>query len=67
MKNRLWTNSKKEVNYSFSNSILLNVFRHLIFTASEQSCGKVMFSLMCICHSICPRDGRGGVFPRDHY
>ena len=32
-----------------------NLFISDIITASQRSCGKVMFSVVCVCHSVCPQ------------
>ena len=43
-----------EATLRFSNS---NVFSSCVFTASQRSCGKVMFSVVCVCHSDCLSKG----------
>ena len=42
----------------------LTVLRYVIITARQGSCGKLMFSVVCVCHSICPR-GRGVTITHD--
>ena len=43
-----------EATLRFSNS---NVFSSCVFTARQRSCGKVMFSVVCVCHSDCLSKG----------
>ena len=45
--------------------IKLNCGNNLIFTAHQCGCGKVMFSVACVCHSFCPQGGPHVIITRD--
>ena len=53
----IWRNSSVDVNRSAEFPLLsLRTFRYTpptIFTARQQSCGKIMFSVVSVCHSVC--------------
>ena len=53
----IWRNSSNDVNRSAEFPLLsLHTFRYTlptIFAARQQSCGKVMFSVLFVCHSVC--------------
>ena len=38
-------------------AIYPTAYLFFFFTSRQWSCGKVMFSVMCVCNSICPLGG----------